>query len=201
MSLDLAETLRRIENIIRTGTIAQVDYAKALVRVKYDEDENGLDVLTGWRPWLTHRASNDISWHAPEINEQVLLLSPSGDIALAIILPAIYQNAHPNPRTSADKMLLKMQDGAEFEYDRSISHLQITLPAAGTTEVDSPLGLHFIGNSLFTGNIHSTENITADKDITDKIRSMSADRVIYNGHKHNENNVPGGPTNIPNEQQ
>jgi len=201
MSLDIAEILRRIENIIRTGTIAKVDYATALVRVKYDEDEKGNDVLTNWRPWLTHRASNNVTWHAPEIGEQVLLLSPSGDIALTFVLPAVYKDTHPSPRTSADKILLKTKDGAEFEYDRSISHLQITLPAAGTTEVYSPLGLHFIGDSLFTGNINSTENITAAKDVTDKIRSMSADRIIYNGHKHNENNILGGPTNAPNEQQ
>lgn len=200
MSLEIAEILRRIENIIRTGTIAQVDYAKALVRVKYDEDENGADVLTGWRPWLTHRASNDITWHAPELNEQVLLLSPSGDIAMAMVLPAIYQNAHPNPRASANNLLLKMQDGAEFEYDRSVSHLQVSLPAAGTTEMITPLGMHILGNTLITGNLNSTANITAANDVIDKTRSMAADRNIYNGHKHKENDV-GGMTDPTLEQQ
>lgn len=40
-------------------------------------------------------------------------------------------------------------------------------------------------------------------DIIDNVsgsgQSMSGMRTVYNGHTHNENNTPGGPTNTPNQ--
>lgn len=45
----------------------------------------------------------------------------------------------------------------------------------GGTTVDSPL-------TTFTGDVKVNKNIKADLEITDKVRSMAADRLIYNGH-------------------
>ena len=53
------------------------------------------DITTDWLPWLTHRASNDTSWWAPEVGEQVIVLAPSGELHQAVIMPSIYQSAHP----------------------------------------------------------------------------------------------------------
>ncbi|NCE85290.1 hypothetical protein [Pseudomonas sp. Q1] len=55
----------------------------------------------------------------------------------------------------------------------------------GGTTIESPL-------TTFTGDVKVNKNIKADLDITDKVRSMAADRVIYNGHTNpnNGNNPP-----------
>jgi phage baseplate assembly protein V len=46
----LAELARLIENLVRLGTIAEVDVAKVRVRVKSGS------ITTNWLPWLALRA-------------------------------------------------------------------------------------------------------------------------------------------------
>ncbi|WMR36092.1 phage baseplate assembly protein V, partial [Metapseudomonas otitidis] len=43
---DFATLARLLENLIRLGTIAEVDHAAARVRVQSGQ------LLTGWLPWL-----------------------------------------------------------------------------------------------------------------------------------------------------
>jgi phage baseplate assembly protein V len=121
----IAELERRLNNIVRYGTIAEADYPAARVRVQSGE------LLTGWLPWLTRRASNDTTWHAPEVGEQVLLISPCGDPAQAVALPAIYQNAHPQNGDRATLARLDFADGGFVEYARESGRLSIN--ATGDT--------------------------------------------------------------------
>lgn len=72
---DFAASARMLENLIRFGTIAEVQMVPPRVRVKTG------DLLTGWLPWLALRAGADVDWDPPTVNEQVLLLSPSGQLA------------------------------------------------------------------------------------------------------------------------
>ena len=176
--LDLTELARRLENLIRNGTIAEADYPAARVRVKYAEDENGNDVLTTWLPWSTARAGNDSDWWAPEVGEQVTILSPSGDMALGVVLPSIYQTAHPAPANDPNKRRIVMSDGAVIEYDRATHHLKAELPEGATTELVSTGGITAYGDLMVYGNI------TASQEISDHTRSMQGDRDIYNNHDH-----------------
>lgn len=123
----LAELERRLDNLLRVGTVADADYAAARVRVRSG------DLLTGWIPWLTRRASVDIDWWAPEVGEQVLLISPCGDPAQAVCLPAIYQAAHPAPESAATVRSVRIADGMRVSYDRQKSHLTVYCP--GTAQV------------------------------------------------------------------
>ena len=115
----LAELERRLDNLLRWGTVAQADYAAARVRV-----QSG-DLLTGWIPWLTRRAAGDIDWWAPEVGEQVMLLSPCGDPAQAVCLPAVYQTAHPAPAAAPTVHRVAYADGTTIEYDRARGRLRI----------------------------------------------------------------------------
>lgn len=129
---DVVELARRLENLIRNGTIAEADYPAARVRVKYDVDANGSDVLTGWLPWSTSRAGSAIDWWAPEVGEQVTVLSPSGDMALGVVLPSIYQTAHPAPTNDPNKRLVNFGDGSFVEYDRTAHKLTVTVNGGDT---------------------------------------------------------------------
>ncbi len=117
----LAELERRFNNLLRLGIIAEADYPAGKVRVSSGE------LLTTWIPWLTRRASNDTDWWAPEIGEQVLLLSPAGDPAQAVALPAVYQQAHPANGDRATMRRTDFADGGFVQYDRASGELAINV--------------------------------------------------------------------------
>lgn len=121
-----AENERILANMIRVGVIAQLDEANARVIVR----AGGL--TTDWLPWLTLRAGEDRTWWAPEPGEQVLVLSPYGDPAQAVVLPAIYQEAHPAPGSIKTTSRVAFKDGAFVQYDREGHHYHLDVPAGGS---------------------------------------------------------------------
>lgn len=133
----LTELARRLENLLRVGTVEATDYAKARVRIRCGQ------LVTGWLPWLTARAGQDVDWWAPEVGEQVLVLSPSGDMALGIVLPAIYHSASPAPEASPDVRSIAFGDGTSIKYDRAAHSLtvdcvgSVTITNASTITVQS----------------------------------------------------------------
>jgi len=134
-----AETERILANLIRVGVITELDDAKARVKVRTG------GIITDWLPWLTHRASEDRSWWAPEPGEQVIVLSPYGDQSQAVVIPAIYHTAYPAP---ADKRTIRRtiyQDGTVTEYDRENHVMNIALNPEGTINAT-------VGESLITMN-------------------------------------------------
>lgn len=177
----LEDLERRLSNLLRVGIIQNKgDEPDDRVRVKIG------DLHTAPIRWLTHRAGNDRDWWKPEDGEQVLVLSPSGDLAQGVVLPALYRDQYPAPVADPDKRVAVFSDGARIEYDRKNHHLKATLPDGATTELTSTGGIQFNGDLSVNGNI------TASKDITDKTRSMAADRAIYNSHNHP--GVASGPS-------
>lgn len=123
----LTELARRLENLLRVGTVEAADYAKARVRIRCGQ------LVTGWLPWLTARAGQDVDWWAPDIGEQVLVLSPSGDMALGIVLPAIYQRAVPAPEDTPDVRHIAFGDGTTVKYDR-VAH-RMTVDCVGAVTI------------------------------------------------------------------
>ena len=130
-AFDLAEHARRLANIVRAGVVAELDTAARRIRVRYDTDEAGAPIVSAPVPWVVARAGPDSTWWAPEVGEQVVLLSPSGELAEAFALPALYSDAHPAPSDDVDKRVSKHKDGARFEYDRASHRYSITLPEDG----------------------------------------------------------------------
>ncbi len=126
----VAELERRIENVVRVGTIVSADYGAATATVRIAGN------VTAPRPWLTLRAGGDRSWWAPETGEQVMLFSPSGDLAQSVILPAIYSDAAPAPATSADVSRQVYADGFVIEHDRATKRTTLNAwDSEGTLEL------------------------------------------------------------------
>lgn len=109
----LGELERRLANLARPGTVSAVDLVAARVRVRTG------DLVSAWLPWLTWSTVGDRSWHAPAVGEQALLISPSGDPAQGLVLPAIYATAAPPPASSADITRLEFKGGVSVEIDRA----------------------------------------------------------------------------------
>lgn len=125
----LGEIERRLCNMVQPGTVVETDYVKARVRVKVGKNQ------TAWIPWITSRAGRDRTWQAPEIGEQVIVLSPAGDMAQGYALPAIYKNDYPANGSKATDSRTTFADGAIVEYDREAHAHSVTIPAGGKATV------------------------------------------------------------------
>jgi len=115
----ISELNRKLANIIRVGVVKEIDYEKARVRVKVGE------FLTDYLPWITHRAGEDKSWSPPNVNEQVMVLSPCGELSLGVVLPAIYQQKYFAPECRKTANILEFGDGTKLSYDSGKNHLEI----------------------------------------------------------------------------
>ncbi len=135
-AIELADLARRLTNILRPGTVEAIDHAAARVRIRSG------DILTDWLPWLTHRAGATATWSPPTVGEQVLLLAPSGNLAAAIVLPALYADAHPAPSTSPNEHVMEFPDGAVITYNHAAGALSVQGIKTLTIEADTHVTLN-----------------------------------------------------------
>ena len=82
-----SDVARNIGSLLRYGKIHSVDLARRLCRVTLTND-----LITDDLPWITAKAGGNAFWSAPSIDETVLLLSPSGELNNAVVLPALQNN-------------------------------------------------------------------------------------------------------------
>lgn len=153
----VAELNRRLDNLLRLGTIAEVDHPSARVRVKSG------DILTGWLPWITPRAGTTRAWDPPTVDEQVLILAPTGELTTALVLTGIYRDAHPAPADDPELHHRIYPDGAVIEYHHGEHQLHAILPAGGTVRIVAPGGITLVGDVAIEGHLevdgsHVTHN-------------------------------------------
>lgn len=120
-----ADLERRLDNLIRLGTIAEVDLNRALCRVKTGKN------ITSWLPWVAARAGETRTWCPPTVGEQVIVLSPSGDIAAGVVLTAVYADSHDQPSKSGDDHIRLWPDGAVERYDHVTNRYLLNVPEGG----------------------------------------------------------------------
>lgn len=106
--------------------------------------------IRNWLPWTAARAGYDGEWWQPDLDEQVLVLAPSGNVAQGIIIGSLYRGSltfdseaggvtarDPIPgavegAAETDKYIHRRvyQDGTSITYDRSIHNLAVALKSA-----------------------------------------------------------------------
>lgn len=121
----LSEMNRRLANLIRLGTVIEADYQKARVKIQIGP------ITTQWLPWITSNASHSKNWNAPEIGEQVLVLSPSGEMSQGTVIRGIYQKKHTAPNNNVDVQHMEFKDGSTINYDRANHHFNLDVTKAG----------------------------------------------------------------------
>ncbi len=126
------DIFHRFHNLIRLGTIAAVDHARAQCRVKTGE------LLTDWLYWVTLAAGAVRTWRPPTLGEQVLLLCPDGELTAGVALCGIYSDAYSAPSHEAKNTLTQYDDGAMIAYDAARHHLSASLPNGGTIVLSAP---------------------------------------------------------------
>lgn len=184
MNFDTSEILRRLENLIRIGTVTLVDGAFA--RARWDDEE---DAETALLPWITARAGDDRTWHSLSEGEQVVIFAPGGDLAQGVLLAGLYQDSAQPPASDANIHRTTYADGTEISYDKSAHTLTAILCEGGKMEVTAPDGFTFNGDISHNGKLTVSETITAvgtikstDGDVADKRGTVEAVRVTYDGH-------------------
>ena len=205
-ALDLAETARRLANVVRAGTVAEVDLAAPRARVRYGADPDGNPVLTGWLPWIGHAAGADRAWRPPSVGEQVVLLAPYGELSAGWILPGAYSENFAAPDASGAKHVLAYRDGAVVFYDSEAHALSAVLPEGATAALNAPGGITVTGdvtidgdlavrgNASATGDVEADGSVEAGTNVSDRRGSMQSMRTTYNSHVHG---VAPGPVTPP----
>lgn len=158
MSFPLAEIDRRVANIFRIGTVYALDAANALVQVDLG------DLVTDWLPWGTGRAGSTRKWSAPSVGEQVMVFSPSGELAAGIVGPSIFQDAHPAPSNNPNVDNVTFADGSSVNYDAGSNTLTVNVSGAGNIVVNCKVATVKADTSvtLDTPMVHATKNMQVD---------------------------------------
>lgn len=126
---DLSELNRQIANLVRIGSVAELDATNARVRLSV----SGL--TTDWLPWAAARAGKTRTWSPPQIGEQVIMVSPFGDMGQAAVVGSLFQDESPAPAASKDQETTVYPDGAKIDHNSATHTTNLTLNAAGTLNV------------------------------------------------------------------
>jgi phage baseplate assembly protein V len=126
------DLLRQLLNLIRKGTVIAVDHDAELCRVECGE------LQTNWIHWLAAAAGDTRDWNPPEVGEQVLVLSPGGEMADGVVLRGISSEDRPAPSHAPSAHTRVYPDGARIEYDHSAHALVAVLPAGASVLLEAP---------------------------------------------------------------
>lgn len=148
-----AELNRKIANLIKQGTVAEVDVAKGRVRVKHGE------LVSGWLPYFVPAAGGVSVHRPPSVGENCIILSPSGEPAAGLVLCGMASQAHSQPSQSADETVVKFPDGAIAKYNHASSAMEITGIKTGQVVAAKSI-------TLDTPDVVCTGNLTVQKQTT-----------------------------------
>ena len=191
---DYASLARMIENLIRFGVIAAVQMQPPRVRVKTGT------LTTAWLPWIALRAGADQSWDPPTVDEQVILFSPSGQLANGIVLTGVYSDLIPANGDRPGLHRRTYQDGTVIEYDGVAHHLSAVLAEGGSVALVSTGGIHIVGPITHEGDYTQQGNYsqTGDQTVTGQVTAsvdMIGGGISLVKHIHIGN--LGAPTSPP----
>lgn len=116
------ETGRRIENVVTVGVVEEVaggSPGRCRVRIG--------DNITDWLPWLTLRAASRKGsfWWPPSPGEQVVVLSPGGDLARGCVLLALFSDAMPQDSEDLGGMLMQWAESDYMRYGGNVFVVQL----------------------------------------------------------------------------
>lgn len=191
MNEKLTEIMRLITNLIRTGTVSDVDTVNWLCRVKTG------DLETNWINWLTFRAGNTRTWWQPSIGEQVVLLSLGGNLETAFALPAIYSDAFPPPDYSENGSTTVFNDGGWFQYEPDTG--QLLIKNIKSVRIEAADGIQLITEQLCVdaSQVLVNSETVMNGAVTQGGGDMSSNGVVVDKHKHggvkSGGDTSGGP--------
>lgn len=182
--MEIAELIRLLENIARTGTVTEIDEKNARVRVQ----SGGLE--TTWLRWNAQRAGAFKVWLPPSIGEQVWFLCLGGNTDVAFIGGSLYSAYNQAPGASRKEMVVTAPDGATFRYDAEVGALQVkgiksaVIEASVIVTLDTPEVN--CTNLLRAKNLDITEGGEMRGDFNHTGGAFISNGVQVDNHNHGE---------------
>ncbi|MGP3146896.1 phage baseplate assembly protein V [Serratia bockelmannii] len=197
-----AELYRLLYNLIKIGTVLALNDKDSppTARVKTGQNESD------WIRWASARAGNTTVWLPPVIGEQVIILSPGGDMSTAFIIGSLYSGAHPAPAHHDEAMIVQFGDVARIAYTPSSGEMEITAEKSLTISTPAHTTIH-CGDAtvqakqritLDAPDVICTQKLTAAQlSITKggEINGAFSGQMTLNGvrpDKHSHGGVEGG---------
>ncbi|WP_349929179.1 phage baseplate assembly protein V [Acinetobacter sp. A1-4-2] len=150
-----AELHRRLENLIRFGTIKAIYSAKPFTTVTVTIGE----ITTAKLRFLSLRAGKTKTWDPPSIGEEVMVLSPSGVLEMGVAIAGFNNADNPSPSDDLNQTIRIFEDGCIFTYDVSSHELTAILPAGGKAILTAPGGVTVNGDTTINGNVQVNGSI------------------------------------------
>lgn len=98
----IAELNARHERMFRYGRVTDVDPKKHRYRQVVDIDEDGKEVKSAWIPYSQVAGTRKIH-SAPSVGQQMLMIAPDGEHAMAIGVPMTWHDKNPSPSDKGDE--------------------------------------------------------------------------------------------------
>lgn len=145
-----ADINRRLENLIRFGKIKTVNPSNPIPLVTVDLD----DIITPEIRFFNARSGNDSTWDPPSLEEEVMVISPCGEIGpTSVVFYGLYNNEHPASSDDLNKKIRVFADGCIIAYDIAEHHLSAILPSGGKAIVTADGGITVNGDTTINGNL------------------------------------------------
>ncbi|MFW2077498.1 phage baseplate assembly protein V [Acinetobacter sp. ULE_I010] len=145
-----ADNNRRLENIIRFGTIKTINPSLPIPKVIVNLD----DIDTPEIRCLNIRSGTDATWDMPSKNEECVVISPCGEIgSTSFVMYGFYNDEHPAPSDNLNQKIRMFGDGCVIAYDVLAHHLSAILPGGGTAVLTANGGVTVNGNTTINGNL------------------------------------------------
>ncbi|HBA3747239.1 TPA: phage baseplate assembly protein V, partial [Escherichia coli] len=180
-----------ITNLIRTGTVTEVDRDNWLCRVKTG------DLETNWINWLTLRAGTSRTWWKPSVGEQVVLFSLGGNLETAFALPAVYSNQFPPPSDSEDGSVTEYPDGGWFEYEPSTGRWYVRGVKSMVIEAADNVTFKTGEFVVEADTTRINSEVVINGAVTQGGGQMSSNGIVVDDHAHNKvksgGDTSGGP--------
>ena len=198
MSADLN---RRLENLIRFGTIKTINPSKPIPRVIV----NLGDIDTPEIRCLNVRSGADATWDMPSDGEECVVVSPCGEIGpTSFVLYGFYNDDHPAPSDDLNQKIRMFSDGCVIAYDVSAHHLSAILSSGGTAVLTADGGVIVNGNTTINGDLTLNGNQTTNgSTVISGNHTVGGSQLVQGsshstGHFSTEDDVTAGDISLKN---
>ena len=198
MSADLN---RRLENLIRFGTIKTINPSKPIPRVIV----NLGDIDTPEIRCMNVRSGADATWDMPSDGEECVVVSPCGEIGpTSFVLYGFYNDDHPAPSDDLNQKIRMFADGCVIAYDVSAHHLSAILPGGGTAVLTADGGVIVNGNTTINGDLTLNGNQTTNgSTVISGNHTVGGSQLVQGsshstGHFSTEDDVTAGDISLKN---